>query len=43
MMMSRIALEIQSNHRLILFDNAFSEFTPDEYMMVICCKFVMMI
>ena len=30
----RIALEIQSNRRLILFDNAFADFTPDELMMV---------
>ena len=32
--MNRIALEIQSNHRLSLFDNALADFTPDELMMV---------
>ena len=30
----RIALEIQSNRRIILIDNAFSEFTPDDYYIV---------
>ena len=34
LLMNRIALEIQSNHRLILFDNALADFTPDELMMV---------
>ena len=30
----RIALEIQSNRRLILFDNVFADFTPDEFTVV---------